>query len=372
MRKAEPIDRSPSKTLIATVLLSPPTTRMESGVLVLRPECCLSSTIHFVKDFLRERNLHVAAEGHCRIALSPNSVMWNRMYRKYSTYANIDPKTLVVDEIFLQKFQLMFRDSWANVLKKGLIFNCIQARDMLGMSKQELCELWLESHHQLSLKSGAILGRIKISNLAGLDRFMKKYKSDSSKLASTQHMHKLMSFEKYLECVEANKIEDKVDFVYVFNGFLEHLEESFHQPDATMHYFIIEWDESVTTWPMMLSDIIGNRSPQHAKSFSLRSSLNEHWESLGLSNELNECLNGVYFSNSAFDAMVDRSIWDRSSQLFTDEFALKLFAAKYSTAWVKNIIADASSVEDQMHGMNSEQCVQWILDNRNQQNQDSK
>ena len=106
---------------------------------------------------------------------------------------------------------------------------------------------------------------------------------------------------------------------YVVNGFYPKMREPFIAPAASVHFFVVEWDNPLScaadatppplSWQAFREDVLGATSPSRAKEGSLRRSLYDEWESLGLKAQPGISTNGIHASASPFEALAEKINW---------------------------------------------------------------
>ena len=149
--------------------------------------------------------------------------------------------------------------------------------------------------------------------------------------------------------------------VFCINGFYLAMRAEYMTADAAVHYFVVEWEESVMSWSEFRKKVIGSTNPCTAHPESLRFLMSTQWEDLGLSGPLDMMRNGVHASASAFEALVERSIWLGQS-LETDLYFGKNLVASGVPAhlleeWTTNPIVRNKYLFDIMENKGSAQCL---------------
>ena len=83
----------------------------------------------------------------------------------------------------------------------------------------------------------------------------------------------------------------------------------FTAPDATINYYVVEWDPAKLSWAQFRGEVLGPTDPAKAPPTSLRGTLHSDWEALGLAAAPNTTDNGVHASASPFEGLAERMNW---------------------------------------------------------------
>ena len=130
--------------------------------------------------------------------------------------------------------------------------------------------------------------------------------------------------------------------------------------DAAVHYFVVEWEESVMSWPAFRKKVIGSTNPCTAHPESLRFLMSTQWEDLGLSGPLDMMRNGVHASASAFEALVERSMWLQTPPTechFGEELVNVGVISTIMNDWMSNMFVKGKLVFDHMQNKGHRECI---------------
>mmetsp|Transcript_39869 Transcript_39869/g.107718 ORF Transcript_39869/g.107718 Transcript_39869/m.107718 type:complete len:326 (-) Transcript_39869:168-1145(-) len=227
------------------------------------------------------------------------------------------PSELVVQESAKAEFKSLFGLPWQEALDKGLVFNAKGASAKLGVEPLEIS-----------------------------DRFDKlKRGTDQIKFGGGFYV-------------------GKVDDIFVVNGFYTRMRAKFTTPGTCIHYFEVLWDPEELPWKKFRAEIVGATDPQKAAVGSIRRTIFEKWQSLGLEAEPNTGDNGVHASASPFEGLVERSNW-LGAKASQDAFGRALIAAGLGesliTEWSEdpavNYDGNKQSLFDLLEDLDAGPCV---------------
>jgi nucleoside diphosphate kinase len=161
--------------------------------------------------------------------------------------------------------------------------------------------------------------------------------------------------------------------IYVINGFYMSMRQVYTQADASIHWFDVEFDSKDMSWADFRGQVLGATDPANAVSGSLRRSILDGYQGLGLTAQPNVGLNGVHASASPFEALAERLNWLQAS-VSSDSFGQALLAGGLSEAriqeWKKDpqvttLDGKKGSLFDQLEDKSVEECLATMqsLDN---------
>jgi hypothetical protein len=140
--------------------------------------------------------------------------------------------------------------------------------------------------------------------------------------------------------------------------------------------FVVEWDETKTSWADFRGSGLGPTDPADAPPASLRGQIAASWQSLGLPGPCDVGDNGVHASASPFEAMAERCNWLRSTHsISTDPFGKAAIAAGVPESVLAEWSVDPqvkynggkSSLFDLVEDLDSSACIAKLVDIYNQQ-----
>lgn len=103
-------------------------------------------------------------------------------------------------------------------------------------------------------------------------------------------------------------VNDKPE-LYVFNAFFMAMRAKFVGKENEIRCFVVEWDPSELSWSSFRNDVLGPTDPSIAPKGSIRRTILDEYERLGLSNVPNKGDNGVHASASPFEGLAERMNW---------------------------------------------------------------
>jgi len=190
------------------------------------------------------------------------------------------------------KFEEKFGEPWETVLSEGRVFNAMGAAEHLGIDTATLNEIWVAA------------------NPAG----------------------KLVKLGGGFYCALLEP-EGK-DPIYCFNAFFMSMRGKFTAADASLHYYVVQFDPAKLAWADFRGQVLGPTDPAKAPETSLRGMLMAKWEELGLAAPPNTTDNGVHASASPFEGLAERMNW-LQAPMAEDSFGKKLIAAGLAEDMIK-------------------------------------
>lgn len=114
--------------------------------------------------------------------------------------------------------------------------------------------------------------------------------------------------------------------IFVVNGFYMAMREKYTKPDASIYYYLVEWDPEKLSWADFREKVLGGTDPKTAADGSTRKEIFSNWKTLGLTSEPNVGDNGMHASASPFEAMAERLNW-MGATLESDPFGKAMLEA---------------------------------------------
>jgi len=155
--------------------------------------------------------------------------------------------------------------------------------------------------------------------------------------------------------------------IFIINGFYMSMREKYTKAGAKIHYFVVEWDSASLSWADFRGQALGATDPATAGPASLRGSILERWEALGLAAKPNIGDNGVHGSASPFEALVERNNW-LGVEIGADAFGAALLKAGLTLEQIQAYSKDPqvtfegkkASLFDSLEDVNSDVCIQRL------------
>eukprot|EP00295_Goniomonas_pacifica_P020636 CAMPEP_0175850258 /NCGR_PEP_ID=MMETSP0107_2-20121207/24989_1 /TAXON_ID=195067 ORGANISM="Goniomonas pacifica, Strain CCMP1869" /NCGR_SAMPLE_ID=MMETSP0107_2 /ASSEMBLY_ACC=CAM_ASM_000203 /LENGTH=314 /DNA_ID=CAMNT_0017165525 /DNA_START=9 /DNA_END=953 /DNA_ORIENTATION=+ len=153
--------------------------------------------------------------------------------------------------------------------------------------------------------------------------------------------------------------------IYVINGFFMSMREAYTKPGCKIHYFAVDWDPSALSWADFRGKTLGATDPAEAAEGSVRRTILQDYQSLGLASQPNVGENGVHASASPFEGLAERLNW-LGATLEGDDFGKALLGNGFDKAtieaWTKDPQVDweggKASVFDLLEDLNADDCLQ--------------
>jgi nucleoside diphosphate kinase len=142
------------------------------------------------------------------------------------------------------------------------------------------------------------------------------------------------------------------------------MREKYTKPDASLYYYLVEWDPEKLSWGSFREKVLGGTDPKTAVDGSLRKDIYTAWKVHGLKSEPNVGDNGMHGSASPFEAMAERLNWVGAS-LETDPFGKAMLEAgipkKTVLEWTKDpqvtFEGKKASLFDLLEDTNADACL---------------
>jgi len=268
-------------------------TEKNRAFVFVKPHAVTENMIALVKEKLAGAAISVVSEGSISAEQIDRNSLIDKHYGAIASKAvQLKPAQLNVPEKGQKEFAEAFGISWQDALDKGMVFNAADACGHLGVDASGLDEKWSQ------LKRGKTMIKFGGGFYAG-----------------------------------------QVDGLFVINGFYAAMRSKYTSPDASIHYFLTEWDPSQLSWDLFREKILGGTDPATAEAGSLRSIVLDKWEELGLPAKPDVGDNGVHASASPLEAMAERSNW-LQKDITQDVFAKGMLSSGISISTIKNWSTD--------------------------------
>lgn len=156
--------------------------------------------------------------------------------------------------------------------------------------------------------------------------------------------------------------------LYVFNAFFMSMRSKFVGKENEIRCFVVEWDPSKLSWSSFRHDVLGPTDPTKAPPNSIRKSILNQYQELGLTSAPNNSDNGVHASASPFEALAEKLNW-LSFDLESDTFGKALVDAGISRSRIKEWSLDpqvklsessTGSLFDELEDLDVDECIQRL------------
>ena len=234
-------------------------------------------------------------------------------------------RDLDISSASIIRFQKKFGFSWSDAVRSDNIHNAVDTAAFYGVSYERLHQAWM-----YCISEG-----------------------------------KVVKLSRGLYCGLIDTIQNKPS-VFCINGFFMAMRTEYLAPHSSIHYFIVEWDDTTCTWLNFRKRVIGETNPAFADSGSLRYILSEKRNDFGLQEPLDIMKNGIHASASAFESLVERSLWLRAPVEEDEHFGVSLISSAIPQyilkEWMCNPAVNGKYIFDCMENMGTEQCLEVALE----------
>ena len=222
------------------------------------------------------------------------------------------------------KFADSFGEPWDIVLKEDRACNAMDACKRFGCTADELDAAWGKAEKVVKFGGGFYCGLVSMKNIK----------------------------------------------LYVFNAFFMSMRSKFVGKDTSIHSFVVEFSPKTLSWEAFRNDVLGPTDPAEGPAGSLRKSILDDYETLGLNSKPNKGDNGVHASASPFEGLAEKINWLGKS-IESDSFGAALLKAGLSKetikAWsvdprVKMPDGSMGSIFDALEDMDVDACLAKMVE----------
>lgn len=308
------------KPEVATESQAPPTAPetklMNSAFLFLKPHANNPKTQQLVAAALEQHGIKVVKEGEFSGPQIDEGKLIDRHYYAIASKATLLPAKDI--PVPAEKFQEAFGVSWETVLQENRAFNAVDAQKELGVDVAGLNTLWLQTT--------------------------------------------LVKFGGGFYCGEIKR--ESGPSIFTFNAFFMTMRGKFVAPDASIHYYVVEFDPEKLSWKDFRGSVLGPTDCSKAPETSLRGKMFKEWQSLDLKAEPNVSDNCVHASASPLEGLGERMNWLKVD-IDSDPFGAAAVQAGVSKStiesWVLDPQVNGKSVFDQLEDKNTSDCLDIML-----------
>jgi len=158
--------------------------------------------------------------------------------------------------------------------------------------------------------------------------------------------------------------------LYVFNAFFMSMRSKFVGKNTSIHCYEVEWSPRRLSWSDFRGKVLGPTDPAEAPKGSLRKTIFDQWQQLGLSATPNKGDNGVHASASPFEGLAEKINW-LGKKVEIDAFGKALLDAGLSMETIEEWSVDPritlpdgnqGSVFDALEDLNVEDCLSKLVE----------
>lgn len=257
------------KSRRATVLRATASQNQDNLALIFaKPHAYTPEVLKLVPEFLSERGIEVLREGSVAAAQIDEQGIIDAHYAAIAQVGMArDVGTLELGEAEAERFLSGYGKPLREAMAAGEVHSAVTAMEVLNVSASELLSRCLAAGYE-KLRSGL-----------------------------------------YCACLESGGGADTPSKLYVLNGFYARMREKFTTPGVVVHWWAVQFDASKLPWGVFRKEVIGATNPSDAAAGSLRATIRDRWQELGLREATNYQDNGVHASAGPLEAMRERVIW---------------------------------------------------------------
>jgi len=306
----------------ATECKADETEAQNSAFVFVKPHANTDATQVLVRNKLTEAGIKILSESDVTGETIDEKKLIDQHYYAIASKATILPAAEI--PVPADKFKESFGEDWETVVKEERAANALDACKKFGCTSSELNEAW---------------GNAKVVKFGG-------------------------GF--YCGLVSKNDKE-----LYVFNAFFMSMREKFVGAGTSIHCYEVVWDPKTLSWEDFRGKLLGPTDPADGPEGSIRKTILDTWQSLGLKDVPNKGDNGVHASASPFEGLAEKTNWLGAS-IAADAFGKALLDAGLSEETIKawsvdprvTLPGDAGkgSVFDALEDMDVDACLKKLVE----------
>jgi len=299
--------------------------RRNACLVFIKPHANTPEVRALTQDYLRSQGFIISEEKSINAQAIDKDLLVDKQYASIARMALfLSPKDYQFSPKSYIRFQKKFGTSWSDEIANNTICNAHEIVLRLEITHSQLNKAWTRC-----MQDGSYI-----------------------------------KLEREFYCGYIDSIQGKPP-LFCINGFYMAMRAQYLSPSASIHCYTVEWEDDVMSWKTFSRDVIGSTDPEEAKECSLRSQVNRLWMELDLKAPLDIQNNAIHASSSAFEAMVERSIWFKQSLKGDPYFGKRLVAAgvnsKILREWSMNCIVNEIRLFDHMQHLGADDCIEKAL-----------
>lgn len=289
---------------------------LNSAFVFVKPHANTKATQDMVRKKLIGAGITIVSERDVKGSEIDEKKLIDQHYYAIASKATILPPEEI--PVPAGKFQDAFGESWEKVLSENRAANAMGACEQFGCSAAELNEAW-STAKVTKLGGGFYCGLVKM----------------------------------------------KGKELYVFNAFFMSMREKFVGDGVSIHCYEVEWSSLKLKWEDFRGRLLGPTDPSEAPEGSIRKTIFDDWEALGLNSVPNKGDNGVHASASPFEGLAEKTNW-LGAHISEESFGKALLKAGISEGTIKEwsvdpqvILQDGTkgSIFDALEDMDVDECL---------------
>lgn len=294
---------------------------VNSAFVFVKPHANTDATQRLVREKLTEAGITILSESEVDGKTIDAKKLIDQHYYAIASKATILPAKDI--PVPTDKFESNFGESWETVLSENRAVNALEACERFGCDSAELNDAWQKS---TAVKFGG-------------------------------------GFYCGLVSCKGKKL-------YVFNAFFMTMRAKFVGEGVSIHTFEVKWDPAELSWSNFRNELLGPTDPTDGPEGSIRKTILDSYEELGLKAPPNKGDNGVHASASPFEGLAEKNNWLGIS-IEKDQFGKALLKSGLSKATIQNWSKDprvelpdggSGSVFDALEDMDVTECLKKLVE----------
>ncbi|KAL7498946.1 hypothetical protein ACHAWT_010296 [Skeletonema menzelii] len=293
-----------------------------SAFVFVKPHANTAATQDMVREKLLSSGLEILSESDIDGNTIDEKKLIDQHYYAIASKATI----LSADKIPVpeDKFEETFGEKWSDVLKEGRAANAMQACEKFGCNADELDAAWQEAK-VVKFGGGFYCGLVSVKDQSPL---------------------------------------------YVFNAFFMVMRSKFVGDGVSIHCYEVQWEPTKLSWEDFRGNLLGPTDPKECPEGSIRRTILDQYQSLGIKDCPNKGDNGVHASASPFEGLAEKCNWLGAS-VDTDSFGKALLGAGLSKKTIAEWSVDPrvtlpggdkGSVFDALEDMDVDECLAKLVE----------
>jgi len=293
-----------------------------SAFVFVKPHANTKATQDLVREKLIAAGIEIMSESDIAGTEIDEKKLIDQHYYAIASKATILPADKIpVPE---SKFEETYGEKWADVLKESRAVNAMEACKRFECTAEELNSAW----------TGA----------------------------------KVVKFGGGFYCGHVT-VEDKAP-LYVFNAFFMTMRSKFVGEGVSIHTYEVQWDSETLSWGSFRGELLGPTDPNDGPEGSIRKTILDKYEELGLTSVPNKGDNGVHASASPFEGLAEKCNW-LGGKIETDGFGKALLDSGLSKKTIEDWTVDPrvtlpggdkGSVFDALEDMDVSDCLAKLVE----------
>ena len=234
--------------------------RRNSAFVFIKPQGLTEKTKPLVRSVLETGGMRIDSEGSisCEHIFENNLI--DKHYASTAQFAlQVKPAQLLVPNDGQVRFELEFGFAWTAAVSSAQVLNAAEAESKFGADYA--ARKWVSAHRRVKLTQGLYVARFDEDN------------------------------------------------VFVINGFYPAIRQRYVQTGKQLHWYVVSWNEADLSWKDFRAKIIGETNPEVAAIGSIRRTVLDSWQALGLISRPDIADNIVHASASPLEGIAERRLW---------------------------------------------------------------